>query len=47
MNAEDVPADWDAKPVKVITGKNFHEVVMDEDKHVFMFFHAPWCKSCS
>jgi hypothetical protein len=44
--AEEVPEDWDAKPVKVVTGKNFKEVVLADDKDAFVFFHAPWCK-CS
>lgn len=36
--SEEVPEDWDAKPVKVLVGKNFREVVQNADKHVFVEF---------
>ena len=36
--SEDVPEDWDAKPVKTLVGKNFAEVALDTTKDVLVEF---------
>ena len=41
--SEEVPA-YNGDTVKVVVGKTWEHIVMDETKDVFVMYYAPWCK---
>nr|KAF6490559.1 protein disulfide isomerase like, testis expressed [Molossus molossus] len=46
QSSEEVPKYWDQGPVKQLVGKNFHLVVFDKERDVFVMFYAPWSAVC-
>ncbi len=38
-----LPKDGD---IVQVVGKTFETLLMDNDKHVFAWFYAPWCRTC-
>lgn len=40
------PVDNTGKPVSVVVGENFEEIVKDTNKDVLVKYYAPWCGHC-
>ena len=45
LKSEPIPDD-NSGPVKVAVGKNFDDIVTNNDKDILIEFYAPWCGHC-
>jgi len=43
--SQDVPLTND-EPVKIVVGKNFEQIVLNDEQDVLMEYYAPWCGHC-
>lgn len=46
FKSQEIPAQSHEDNVRVVVGKNFREVVLDENTDVLMEYYAPWCGHC-
>jgi len=45
IKSEPIPESNDG-PVKVVVGRNYQDIVLDETKDVLLEAYAPWCGHC-
>ena len=46
IRTQDLPEEEFEEGVRVVVGKTFEEIVLDETKDVLIEFYAPWCGHC-
>ena len=44
--SEPIPKEIASDNVKTIMGKNYKDIVLNENKDVFIMYHASWCRAC-
>ncbi len=45
LKSEEIPAD-NSQPVKVVVGKQFADIVLNNEDDVLVKYYAPWCGHC-
>ena len=46
LKSEEIPSD-NSGNVKIVVGKTFDSIVIDNEKDVLIEFYAPWCNHCN
>jgi len=44
--SEEMPENPIIDNVHIVVGNTFHEIILNDNKDVLLYIHAPWCKYC-